>query len=402
MATFLGMPDGNDILISPITLPLPEGAEIIHHMRPAPRPRPAPQPQPAAPHHLRRFPPSLRRGTLCTHLGEPTGEVRTCQSCGGARNVAIRACAVHGECTADWALVHSGKRWPLCLSCADYLPTGAEAQPAPATPAVVASVAAAPPAPSPRPRLSWAIGLTTVPARRDTLLPDTLASLKSAGFTPTLFVDGCTFAEAAAYEDRFGLKVEANRTRLRTFGNWLLTLWRLYILQPEAQRYAIFQDDLLASANLRAYLETCPYPDKGYLNLYCFPENEALAPRDPNGNPRVGWYEGILLNTNDKNVPRPQMGLGAVGLVFSREAVWTLLGSRHIVIRPAGNPKRRHQATDGAVSWAMNGLGWREYVHWPSLLQHTGDRSTMGHKRFPQATSFRGADFDCLRLLPGR
>jgi hypothetical protein len=55
----------------------------------------------------------------------------------------------------------------------------------------------------------------------------------------------------------------------------------------------------------------------------------------------------------------------------------------------------------------MAEAGFTEYVHAPSLVQHTGEVSSMGNpwddtpgaKRYPFAQTFPGKDFDPLTLL---
>jgi hypothetical protein len=143
--------------------------------------------------------------------------------------------------------------------------------------------------------VSWASGVTTVPERFQTTLPRTLLSLKNAGFPePRLFIDG--------YDRDPGLQLPTTvrHDRIRVVGNWMLALWELYIRDPSATRYAIFQDDLIAYRNLRLYLERLRYPDQGYCNLYTFPENQRLSAG------RTGWY------------PSNQLGRGAVALVFDK------------------------------------------------------------------------------------
>ncbi len=232
-----------------------------------------------------------------------------------------------------------------------------------------------------KPPLSWSYGVTTVLQRRADLLPRTLASLKAAGFDrPRLFVDGCDHLAAARYEHDFGLEVTALYPLVRTAANWTLTLAALYSRAPTAERFAVFQDDLVACLNLRAYLECCPYPKGGYLNLFSFPQNEELA------NGRQGWYESN------------QRGRGAVALVFDRAACLTVLGSNHIWDR-AADSKRGWQCIDGGVVTSMSLAGGKEYVHFPSLVQHVGRESSMGNRPHPQSASFRGENFDALTLL---
>lgn len=237
--------------------------------------------------------------------------------------------------------------------------------------------------------LLWSYGLTTVPQRRDSLLPRTLASLKAGGFgEPWLFVDGTSHADAASYERDLGLPVVARHTpSLRTFGNWVLALAELYIREPNADRYALFQDDLVTMPGLRGYLDRCPMPESGvYWNGYSFPVNEQKAPLGRDGRPQVGWH--------DSN----QCGFGAVMLVFSRSGVRALIHSADTTSKPL-HPSRGWRNVDGLIVTAMRKAGYREQVHYPSLVQHTGGTSTMANRPHQAARSFRGEDFNCLDLL---
>ena len=223
--------------------------------------------------------------------------------------------------------------------------------------------------------MKWSYGVTTCTARiEDPLLLRTVKSLATAGFDqPRLFIDGpCQLpAWTKSYE------VTHRVPKVRTFGNWFLSAMELYIRQPSADLYGIFQDDFVTYPNLRKYLETCKRPAKGYMNLYTFPENEKNF---------RGWYESN------------QAGRGAVALVFSNEALRTLFIQSHMVNRPL-DPKRGWRAVDGGIVESMRKAGWKEFVHNPSLVQHTGNRSSMGNRRHPQAATFLGEEFDALRLL---
>lgn len=243
----------------------------------------------------------------------------------------------------------------------------------------------------------WAYGLTTVPCRRDSLLPSTLGSLRRAGFqSPHLFVDGVS--DAAWYTDNLGIPSERITTRnpaIRTFGNWILGLAELYIRNPKADRFAMFQDDFATYPNLRQYLEKSPYPAHGYLNLYTFSRtNEPLIRGRP-----VGWHEAGPASPKSQQW---QAGRGAVALVFSNEAVRVLLGGQSLLDKPKQVGHRSYRSLDGAIVTALNMQGWREYIHNPSLVQHTGLRSSMGNSRHKLAETFRGEDFDALALLQVR
>jgi hypothetical protein len=248
---------------------------------------------------------------------------------------------------------------------------------------------------------AWSYGVTTCPRRINDLLPRTLASLAAGGFpNPVVFADGVKPNEWWPTLHQIA-DVICRPTQVGVVGNWILSAWELYLREPRADRYAIFQDDLVCYRNLRPYLDRCPYPDKGYCNLYTFPSNQEVAPRHPGtGQTLVGWFRGRDIGTIEGNPDRFQLGKGAVALVFTRDALHTLLSSRHLVCKPASaEPRMATACIDGGVVTAMNLAGWSEYVHHPSLVQHTGVIST--HSKFvhPEAVSFHGEQFDALTLL---
>lgn len=222
--------------------------------------------------------------------------------------------------------------------------------------------------------MKWAYGVTTVPSRFEDLLPRTLASLARAGFDkPRLFVDGAGELPSALAQ----YEVTRRDPVIRTYGNWVLAAWELYIRTPSADRYAVFQDDFVTYPNLRRYLDGCAYPKKGYWNLYTFPENEKQF---------QGWYQSN------------QLGKGAVALVFSGEALRFLLGQKYFIERPM-DVARGHRVVDGGIVTAFKNAGWKEYVHNPSLVQHTGKQSSMGSGPQELANTFRGEEFDAAELL---
>lgn len=240
----------------------------------------------------------------------------------------------------------------------------------------------------------WSYGITTVPERRHTTLPRTLHSLALAGFpSPHLFIDGGN--ELEVQSDGAALLTRTVRIpRTTIFLNWYLGLAELYGRNPNAHRYAMFQDDFVTYRNLRQYLEKVPYPEKGYLNLYtAFNSNEPVIRNKP-----VGWYEASLLNPGEPW----QTGRGAIALVFSNDAVRTLLTAPSFINKPqAADKVIATRKLDGGIVTAMNMAGYREYIHNPSLVQHTGDISTWKDpgNPHPHALSFRGEDFDALSLL---
>ena len=318
-------------------------------------------------------PPPLRR-VPCTH----EGAVLEFSAC-GREALAVRDCDLYDRCIRGPVrpgTVRPGVR--VCAACKDYQPGEREGGTV----------------------MKWSYGVTTVRQRRDDLLPRTLSSLKAAGFDrPHLFVDGCD--DSRSWHDEFGLDVTARGgPNVRTAGNWVLSLYELLYRDPSADYYAVFQDDFVTSLNLRRYLEENPCPQPGYMNLYTFPENQQYTPKTEAGGTADGWFKVRVISrgkVGDREVEF-QTGRGAVALVFTRDGVIDLLGSRDLSGRPL-DPTRGHRAIDGGVVHCMNKAGYSEYYHSPSLVQHTGDVSAMGNRRHPQAESFRGEDFDLLTLL---
>jgi len=268
-------------------------------------------------------------------------------------------------------------------------------------------------------KISWAYGVTTVPARAGELLPRTLRSLAAGGFDrPWLFVDDCRYPFHDKDYERFGCPVTNRYPRVGAWGNWLLGLTELWIRSPGCDYYAMFQDDLVCVRGLREYLEQCLQEtheahasDKEiiaafdqdvalrkrvseylarrtplrYVNLYTVSQNEELA------DGRQGFY------------PSNQMGRGALALVFPKDAVEVLLSDIGVVSKPC-HCNRPDSKIDGSVAGAMKRTGYTELVHYPSLVEHTGVDSAIGHKIGPayrSAPSFPGEDCDVRTLLRG-
>lgn len=228
----------------------------------------------------------------------------------------------------------------------------------------------------------WMVGVTTCHSRRvlsnDTTLRE--EQLERAGFNRYwIFSDGGTpemilrppGAIGVTVRDQFG----------NAYGNWLLGMLEMYLRNPNADYYAMFQDDILSTRNLKDYLEQLKFPDNGYLNLYTFPTNYK------NSSKKVGLHI-----TN-------QSGLGALGLVFTNDVLVRILPNNHLIDR-VKDVKRGHKSIDGAVVSAANKVGIKEYIHVPSLLQHTGAvTSISGNRVHPQANTFPGQDFDARELI---
>lgn len=238
----------------------------------------------------------------------------------------------------------------------------------------------------------WSCSVTTVPQRASTSLSETLEALQAAGFDKLdLYVDSIQPTWSSAFPSNV-INVTYRRN-IRTYSHWYLTLTEMYMRDPYCQWYAIFQDDFIAVRNLKQYIEqsTAQLPVRHYLNLFTFMENETVA------STARGWLPAYC----DKN--GRQLGRGAVGLVLPHRAVTELLSSRHMIDRRQDSV-RGHRSLDGAVVEAMNSAGFKEYIHSPSLLQHTGEQSSMGNpwntpNRYPFAKTFPGKDTDAMTFL---
>jgi hypothetical protein len=214
--------------------------------------------------------------------------------------------------------------------------------------------------------MNWAYGITTVPERVGTLLPQTIASLAAAGFDrPVLFVDGqitgCDRHEVVCHP------------RVGQLRNWMHALFYLFTTR-DADRYAIFEDDVQACRQLREYLERCP-AGKVYWNLITLDENRAFTNDVP------GWHESN------------QLGRSACGLVFDRSTVDCLLRMERFVRGP-GNGETM---SDAVVIATLKSLGYKELIHYPSLLQHVGLESTLGNS-IGRVSAFVSEDVDLLSV----
>jgi hypothetical protein len=236
--------------------------------------------------------------------------------------------------------------------------------------------------------MDWQVGIQTVPQRLRTDFPNTICSILKAGFPePRVFADGGSWAVYSKYVK----EVSAHVPNLKTSANWVCSLVELYLRCPNADRYAIFEDDCIVSKNAREYLECHPFTKhrslgdnphqhaKVYLNLYTNDENQTLCAKD-------GW--------NKSN----QRGKGAVALVFDNDGVQDILSTRYLW-NVAKIPDQWRKI-DGVIQTALVvHNSYTEYVHSPSIVKHVGYQSVMGHRWWGETPSFRGEDFDLSTLL---
>lgn len=289
--------------------------------------------------------------------------------------------------------------------------------------------------------IRWHVGITTTPERKEDLLPRTLRSLEAAGFPePWMFVDlGGAVQLINTYLDHTPYTQE-NTTfrypRIRAFGNFWLGCVELWVracaawqcpkcgkakveqgrcrngdcLHEVEDRFLMTQDDIVWCRNVRQYLDSKPWPrsprnEPTYLNLYTFSTNEDII----RGKRPGTWHEAsYVFGPSDER--RLQTGRGAVALCFTAEGMQTLLSAPTMAAKPRC-PVRGHLAVDGAVVTAMNAAGWREMVHCPSMIRHTGtevsviksqERGQQFPFPYPADLSFPGEEFDSIMWVSGQ
>lgn len=242
--------------------------------------------------------------------------------------------------------------------------------------------------------IEWSYGVTTVPSRFDSV-KRTLDSLKNGGFDqPRLFIDGCRYEDVPQWLQR-EYECTCRNPALLTAANWHLSAMELYLRNPWADYYAVFQDDIIVVSHLRDYLSSISFPKNGYLNLYTFPENhyEVVHKTD-------AFENGIIKGFYTSN----QWGKSACALVFNNEGMRLLLSDNRLVNRHTDQqPSYRggfkgQRSIDGAIVESMKLHDFKEYVHNPSLIQHVGDQSSMNNPQFQKAPTFPGEDFDARTL----
>ena len=138
---------------------------------------------------------------------------------------------------------------------------------------------------------------------------------------------------------------------------------------------------MIAYKGLREYLDGSPYPGDGYLNLYTYSGNHKKV-----GNKPIGWHRS------------GQDGKGAVALVFNNKAVVDLL-SHPYMVRRLQNPERLWRFVDGAIVECFNRkMNKSEFVHNPTLVQHIGDKSSLGNGYQGSSPSWAGEEFNAMEL----
>jgi len=200
--------------------------------------------------------------------------------------------------------------------------------------------------------LTWAVSLMTAPRPKPTI-EHTLSSLQEAGFEAIH-----VFAEPGSWLPRqcHHLSVTVNPERLGSLLNLYSSLAALLSSQPEAEAFAVFQDDIEAAHGLRQWCDEQLWPlDASVVSLF--------TPRLHNG-PSPGWR---LLS------PGYQRACGAQALVFRRDAVHEFLSDPLVIHRLQAKSNNNDAVVAGWIARHGRSIAY----HTPSLVQHLGHQSSI-------------------------
>jgi glycosyltransferase involved in cell wall biosynthesis len=204
-------------------------------------------------------------------------------------------------------------------------------------------------------RLTWSVGLLTAPRPQPTI-EETLSNLRAAGFPEIhVFAEPGSFVPAATP----GLFVTQHGRTLGNLGNFYSSLAALYMTEPRADCFALFQDDIEAATGLREWCENEFWPHgAGLVSLF--------TPRVFTA-PHPGWR---ILN------PGRFRTFGAQAFVFRRDALQRFLADERLLHQR----QRQPDGDDAAVGdWAARSGEGIAY-HSPSLVQHLAVPSSIpGH-----------------------
>ncbi|HWB11887.1 MAG TPA: glycosyltransferase [Pirellulales bacterium] len=201
-------------------------------------------------------------------------------------------------------------------------------------------------------RLRWQVGLLTAPRDAPTI-HQTLSSLHAAGFTPVH-----VFAEPGSWipQTAGDLRVAIHERRLGNLTNFYNALATLLEQAPDADAFAIFQDDVRVAEGTRAWCEAEFWPGGGGLV-------SLFTPR-PHARPQTGWH--LLL-------PGANRICGAQAIVFRRDVLRSFLADP-LVVRSLHTSRSHDDAIVGG--WTARQRLSIAY-HTPSLVRHTGVVSSL-------------------------
>ncbi len=203
-----------------------------------------------------------------------------------------------------------------------------------------------------QPTFQWASAMLTAP-RRDPRIEQTLDSLNNAGFDRIHI-----FAEPNAWipERHRNLQITQRPRKFGNFLNFYACLCTLLEEHPQADAYAVFQDDVELAAGLRHWCEDHLWPlDNGLVSLF--------TPR-LHSDRMIGWQI---------KSPGFQRVCGAQALVFRRDWLQSFVSDARVL----NSFRLRDQADDAVLGGWLARDGRGIAYHSPSLVQHVGKISSI-------------------------
>jgi len=223
--------------------------------------------------------------------------------------------------------------------------------------------------------MKWVVGIQTCPREEDVYINHTIAGIHRAGW------DQITIFAEPNSPVPVGYPVTYRPCRYGDWTNWVCAFFELFIANPDANAFVLFEDDITLSMHIRNYLDwAIPKLGRfGCLSLYTPPTHHSDW---------KGWHDeadaGWALS-------------GAQGMVFTRPSLQRFLSDPKILEYRFDEIGKKNAHKDCAIGkWACKKE--RVLYHTPSLIDHRGIQSLIGTKNH-QAVDYVGDDFDCETLI---
>ena len=265
----------------------------------------------------------------------------------------------------------------------------------------------------------WAVGITTAPRTQHRTLPECVASVKAAGWSPILF------SEPGTQTSDIDAEVRVNENRLGLWHNWLRMSKTLLEEFPDADAILTIQDDTVFHPQSKAWAESHLWPTKRMclFSFYC-PMHYSVRCDIADAHGKVvktdlpyekakQYLTKKRRREGFKRIDRPKpTGFhrirttslwGACALVFQRELLERVVSHKVADTWQGVAPKRkktqkrtarqnqirewkesrqrepwRIQNSDTAIGRIVNKLGGELWFTEPSLADHIADASADG------------------------
>ncbi len=214
----------------------------------------------------------------------------------------------------------------------------------------------------------WAVGVQTC-NRSENYLDHSLQQISLAGWDKlNIFADVSTNISVP-------FPVSYRPYQFGDWSNWICGLFELYILNPKANYFLMFEDDITCCSNLKIYLEWAipRLGEFGCLSLYT-----------PDVYRKEGWH--------DESDAAWSL-VGAQAILFTRKSLKRFLSNEKII----NYSETSNVAKDCAIGiWAFK----QEKVlyHTPSLVNHCG-KVSMTNARMHKSFDYVGDSFDASSLI---